>query len=145
MNLPMEDEAIVILKSKDSAVKGIVNVGWYQRSVFPDFNFRFIAHGNAGFTSTNKYAPRNLYQHALREGTKNIARRITGRKIRPLSYTYYYEPYLKELDIFFNSVKRDEDPPVTVDDGLKTVEIITKVYQDARTKVHSPESHEGAP
>ena len=55
---------------------------------------------------------------------KNFLRRITGRKIHPLSFTYYYESYYKEMKLFFECIKEDSDPPVTAIDGLKTMEII---------------------
>jgi predicted dehydrogenase len=129
MRLPMEDGAIVVLRSRDSDTKGVINVGWYQKSIFPSFNFRFIVHGNAGFTSTEHFTPKNLYAYAVKEGLKNFSRRIVGRKIKPLSYTYYYEQYVKELATFFDSIRRDVEPPVTVTDGLRTVEIISQAYK----------------
>jgi len=131
MNLPMEDSALVLLRSKNSNVKGVINVGWYQKSIFPSFNFRFIAHGNAGFTSTEHFIPTNMYVHAIREGTKNLFRRIVGKKIRVLSYSYYYEQYIKELALFFDSLTTNSDPPVTAIDGLKTIEVISQAYSRA--------------
>jgi predicted dehydrogenase len=129
MRLPMEDSAILVLHSSDSNAKGIINVGWFQKSVFPAFNFRLIAHGNAGFTSTEHFTPKNLYIHAVKEGTKNFFRKVAGKDIRSLSYTYYYEQYVKEMILFFDSIRKDEEPPVTVVDGLRTVEIIERAYE----------------
>jgi len=128
-NLPFEDGAIVILCSSDSSVKGIVNVGWYQKSVFPEYNFRAILHGNAGFMSSDDLVPRNVYLHAVKEGTKNFLRKVVGKKIKPLSYSYYYESYFKELQHFFDCVKNDSDPSVSATDGLKTVELIEEAYK----------------
>jgi len=126
-NLPIEDGAIVILRSA-SSTKGIINVGWYQQTIFPKYNFRVILHGTAGYLSSDSFVPHNLYSHAVKEGVKNIARRIVGKKIRYLSYTYYYESFYKELVEFYNCIKNDCDPPVTAVDGLKTVEIIQSAY-----------------
>jgi len=126
-NLPIEDDALVILRSSNQ-VKGIINVGWYQKLVFPKYNFRLILHGNAGYLSTEEIAPRNLYAHAITEGTKNIFRILVGRRIRPLSYTYYYEAYYRELKHFFDCIKTDIKPSVSVFDGLKAVQIIEEVY-----------------
>jgi len=128
-NLPFEDGAIVILCSSDSSVKGIVNVGWYQKSVFPEYNFRAILHGNAGFMSSDDLVPRNVYLHAVKEGTKNFLRKVVGKKIKPLSYSYYYESYYKELEHFFDCVRNDSDPSVSATDGLKTVELIEEAYK----------------
>jgi len=128
-NLPFEDGAIVILRSSDSSIKGIINVGWYQKSVFPEYNFRTILHGNAGYTSSDDLVPRNVYLHTVKEGTKNLLRRAVGKKIKPLSYSYYYESYYKELQLFFDCVKNDSDPSVSAIDGLKTVELIEEAYE----------------
>lgn len=127
-NLAFEDGAIVILCSSSSSVKGIINVGWYQKSVFPQYNFRAILHGNAGYISSDDLVPRNIYMHAAKEGTKNFLRKVVGKKIKPLSYSYYYESYYKELQHFFDCVKTDSDPSVSATDGLKTVELIEEAY-----------------
>jgi predicted dehydrogenase len=131
-NLPVEDGAIMILRSSNSSAKGIINVGWYQQTIFPKYNFRVILHGNAGYFSSDDLVPHNLYIHAVKEGTKNLLRRIIGKKIHPLSYTYYYESFYKELAHFFYCVKNDSDPLVSAMDGLKTVELIQEAYEKFR-------------
>jgi predicted dehydrogenase len=129
-NLPVEDGATLVLQSIKSSVRGIINVGWFQKSIFPKFNFRFILHGNAGYISSEELIPKNLYTHAVKEGIKNFSRRIVGKKIRPLSYTYYYESYYKELRDFFESIKNDSEPSVAAIDGLKTMEIVEEAYSN---------------
>lgn len=130
--LPVEDGAIAILESSSSSAKGIINVGWYEQTIFPKFNFRVIIHGNAGYLSSDSLVPHNLYLHAFKEGTKNMARRIVGRKIHPLSYTYYYESYYKELFHFLDCVQNDTNPLISATDGLKTVELIHEAYDKSR-------------
>jgi predicted dehydrogenase len=129
-NLPIEDGAILVLRSCRSNVRGIVNVGWFQKSVFPEYNFRMILHGYAGYISSEDLVPKNIYLHAIKEGAKNILRKTIGKKIKPLSYSYYYEAYYKELQQFFDCIKKDYDPPVSAVDGLKTLEIIEEAYQN---------------
>ena len=129
-NLPMEDGAILILRSPESDVKGIINVGWYQKSVFPEYNFRMILHGNAGYISSDDLVPRNIYLYAIKEGTKNLLRKVVGKKIKPLSYSYYFEAYYRELQHFFDCIMSDSNPSVSAIDGLKTIELIEKVYKD---------------
>lgn len=133
-NLPVEEGAIVVLSTSKSSIKGIINVGWYQRSVFPRYNFRVILHGNYGYLSTEKFFPRNIYLHAVKEGLKNFLRRISGKKLRPLSYTYYYEAYYKELKTFFNCLENDLEPPVSAVDGLKAIQIIEESYKLSNAK-----------
>jgi predicted dehydrogenase len=128
-NLLVEDGAIVVLRSSDSPVRGIINVGWYQKTVFPQFDFNFVIHGNAGYLSINNFVPKNLYLYAVKEGIKNLLRRLLGRRIRPLSYTYYYEPFYRELNHFFDCIKYDLTPRVSAVDGLKIIEIIDEAYK----------------
>lgn len=128
-NLPLEDGAIVILRSSNSSTKGIINVGWYQRTIFPRFNFRMILHGNAGYMSSDDLIPKNLYLHAIKEGGKNLFRKIIGKKIRPLAYTYYYESHYKELKHFLDCIENDSEPEISATDGLKTVELIEDAYK----------------
>jgi predicted dehydrogenase len=127
-NLLVEDGATVILSS-ESGVRGVINIGWFEKSIFPKFNFRIILHGNADFISSDDLIPRNIYVHAVKEGTKNFLRRITGRKIRPLSFTYYYESYYKEMKLFCDTIKNGSDSPIPATEGLKTMEIIDEAYR----------------
>ena len=128
LNFDMEDGAIIVLKSRDSDAKGIINVGWYQKSVFPSFNYRLILHGDAGYLSTDDYVPKNLYVHAVKTGISNTIKKILMKKITPLSYTYYYDSYYKELLDFFTCIKDDVETPVTAYDGLEILKIINDVY-----------------
>jgi len=132
-NLPIEDGAIVVLQS-NSSTKGIVNIGWYQQTIFPKYNFRAILHGTSGYLSSDSFVPHNLYSYAAKEGLKNIARRIVGKKIRYLSYTYYYESFYREMVSFFNCVHNDTESPVPAVEGLKTVELIQEAYKKADQK-----------
>jgi predicted dehydrogenase len=127
-NLPVEDGAIMILSSDKASTKGIINVGWYQQAIFPSFNFRVILHGNAGYISSDDLEPSNFYLHAAKEGTKNVLRRLLGRRIRPLSYTYYYESFYKSLKHFFSSRQNDPDSLESAMDGTKNVDLITQAY-----------------
>ena len=127
-NLPVEDGAIVVLRSRSSGAKGIVNVGWFEQTMFPRFNFRVILHGDAGFLNSEEFIPKNLYNYAAKEGLKNLFRRLAGKDIRPLSYTYHYEPFWLELKQFFSCVRDGTEPPVSAVDGLRVIELIETAY-----------------
>lgn len=133
-NLPIEDAAIVLLRSLKSSVRGIVNVGWYQKTTYPKFDFNITLHGSAGYLSYRDFAPSSLYSHAVKEGTKNILRRLAGKKIHPMSYTYYYEAFYDEMASFIDCVNSDATPLVTAHDGLKTVELIESAYEKSNSK-----------
>ena len=127
-NLPVEEGATVILSTNKSSIRGIINVGWYQRSVFPKYNFRAILHGDSGYLSTEDLVPKKMYSYAAKEVAKNLLRRVTGRKIKPLSYTYYWESYYKEFTLFFDCIEKDLEMPTTAEDGLKIIQIIEDAY-----------------
>lgn len=131
--LPIEDSAILMLESQTTPTKGIISVGWFQKMVFPEFNFRINLHGTAKFLSTDHFSPKNLYVNAAKEAVKNILYKLVGKKINPLSYTYYYASYFKELQDFFESIKNDHDPLVTVSDGVEVVKIIEEAYKFAKS------------
>ena len=132
-NLPVEEGATIVLSTGKSSIRGIINVGWYQRSIFPKYNFRAILHGDSGYLSTDDLVPHKMYSYAAKESAKNIFRRMAGRKITPLSYTYYWESYYKEFISFFKSLKENSDSPITAEDGLKTVQIIENAYKLFKT------------
>jgi predicted dehydrogenase len=136
-NLSMEDGAILVIRSRESATRGIINAAWFQKSIFPEYDFRMVIHGNAGYLSSDNLVPKNIYSHAVKEGTKNILRRVIGKEIRSLSFSYYYEMYYKELKHFFECIMHDSNPRVSAVDGLKIIELIEEAYRDQNKTLSS--------
>ena len=130
-NLPLEDSAIAMIQSHDSLVKGIIHVGWYEQTIFPRRDFRVILHGDYDNISTGHFEPKNIYTYAVKEGIKNLFRKIRGKKIKPLAYSYYLEGFHKELKHFFDCIENDLEPSVSAVDGLKTIEVIEEAYRRA--------------
>lgn len=126
--LPVEDSATVVLKSPKTGVRCVISVGWFSKMIFPDFNFRVNLHGTVGYTSTDEFAPRNMYLHAMKESTLNLMRRAVGSKVRYLSYTYYYASYMDILNSFLDALRKDVDLPVSLDDELNVLKAIDDVY-----------------
>jgi len=133
--LDLEDSAVVVLESMETSTRGIISVGWFQKMVFPQFNFRINLQGTARFLSTDDFAPKNLYLHAAREAARNLLLRMMGRRINPLSYTYYYASYFKELQEFFECVETDAEinPLPSASDGLEAVRIVEESYKLANS------------
>jgi len=127
--LPTEDSATVVLRSKKTGVRSTVNVGWFSKIVFPNYNFRINLHGTVGYVSTDSFTPGNLYLHAMKEGTLNLLRRAVGKKLRYLSYTYYYASYFEILDQFFESIRKDVQLPVLLEEQLEVMRAIESVYR----------------
>ncbi len=134
-NLPIEDGAIVLLRSSEKSIRGIINVGWYQKTTYPQFDFNIKLHGTAGYASYSDFGPSNLYSYAIEEGVKNVIRRLAGRKIHTMSYTYYYQAFYDEMESFVNCINTDSEPLVTAIDGLRTLELIESAYQHNRSKL----------
>jgi len=129
LSLSVEDKATLVLKSLDGNVTGTIHVGWYQRTIFPDFNFRAIVHGTAKWLTSDDFTPRNLYLHAAKQVSKNMLRRMLGLKIEYLKYTYYLASYVKEIRHFYESIVMDQAPCVTAEDGVNVMRIIDHAYK----------------
>jgi predicted dehydrogenase len=125
---PYEDNAIVILQSR-AGPKGVLQVGYFAKLVFPAFDFRVILHGTAGCLSTDQLIPQNLRLHAAKEGIANMLRRITARRIKPLSYTYFYSAYVEEQRHFFDCLQNSKEPAVGAKDAFATIRLIEDVYR----------------
>jgi len=128
-NLPVEDTAIVMLESGKTSTKCVVNVGWFSKMIFPDFNFRVNIHGTVGYDSTEHYAPNNLRIHAVKEATLNFLRKVSGRKVHYLSYTYYYSSFYKVLELFFEMLKQGTEPPISLERQFEVIRIIDEIYR----------------
>jgi myo-inositol 2-dehydrogenase / D-chiro-inositol 1-dehydrogenase len=128
LHLPVEDAGTVTLRSKSKDITCIVNAGWFSRSIFPDFNFRVNIHGTSGFDSTDRHSPGDLKIHAVKEGMRNISRKILLKKPMYLSYTYYYSSFYKILDLFCNALQHDTEFPVDLKKELDVIRIIDTVY-----------------
>ncbi len=126
-NLPVEDAATLVLKTK-SGIRCTVNVGWFSKMIFPNFNFRINFHGTVGYTSTDHFAPRNMYVNAMKAGMKNIVRKISGRSPEILSYTYYYASFYEILDEFISSLLSDKENPIPLEDQLHVLKILDAAY-----------------
>jgi predicted dehydrogenase len=129
LNLPVEDAGTIVLHSKDCDLDCVVNVGWFSKSIFPDVNFRLNLHGTVGFDSPDRYIPADAKMNAVKEGVKNIARRIAFQKPTYLSYTYYYESFYTIMKLFFDSLKNGSEFPVSLPQQLDVIRIIESAYK----------------
>ena len=134
MNLPVEDSATVVLRSNGCGTTCVVNVGWFERSIFPDFNFRVNIHGTASYISTDHFSPGDLRVHAAKEGVRNILRRVVLKKPLYLTYTYYYSAFYELFGLFFDALKRGTEMPVSLAKELDVLRIIDGVYKENEVK-----------
>jgi predicted dehydrogenase len=129
--LPIEDSATVVLRSHKTSVKCIMNAGWFSKMIFPNFNFRINLHGTVGYVSTDQFAPKNLYFHAIKEGTLNLFRKAIGKNVRYLSYTYYYASFTKVLEQFFNSIRGNVQIPALLEEQIAVMKTIENIYKQS--------------
>jgi predicted dehydrogenase len=129
LHLPVEDAGTVVLKSKSCNATGIVNVGWFSKMIFPDFNFRVNMHGTVGYDSTDNYLPANAVTNAVKEGALNLMRRVAGKKLNYLAYTYYYSSFYTIMNLFFDALKNGTDFPVSLEEELNVMRIIDSAYR----------------
>jgi myo-inositol 2-dehydrogenase/D-chiro-inositol 1-dehydrogenase len=134
LNLPIEDGGTIVLKSKNQDITCVVNAGWFSKSIFPDFNFRINIHGTVGYDSTENYSPKDLRVHAVKEGIRNIFRKVLQRKPHYLTYTYYYSSFYTVLKLFFETLKDGTEMPVSITKDLDVIRIIDTVYNQHEVK-----------
>jgi predicted dehydrogenase len=129
MHLPVEDAGTIVLHSKNTDATAIVNVGWFSKSIFPDFNFRINIHGTVGFDSTDRYLPSDPRVNAVKEGIFNLARRAVRKKPSYLTYTYFYSSFYTIMEEFFGALRSGEDFPISLDKQLDVIRIIDAAYR----------------
>lgn len=127
-NLPIEDSATVILESKKTSTRCIIDTGWFSKMIFPDFNFRFSIHGTVGFDSTDRYAPNNLRVHAAKEAVLNFFRKLLMQKVHYLSYTYYYASFYKIMELFFEMLAKGTELPISLEEQIEVTRVIDEIY-----------------
>jgi len=132
LNLPLEDSATLILDSEKKSTKCSINVGWFSKMIFPDFNFRVNLNGTVGYSSTDRYVPSSLRFHAVKAGCSNLLRKIFRRKVHYLSYTYYYSSFYKILELFFEMIKKGTESPISLQEQLEVMKIVDDVYKAKR-------------
>jgi hypothetical protein len=59
-------------------------------------------------------------------------RRIVGRQVHLLSYTYYYHSFFEILRRFCEALEKDEEFPVRLEEQLQVISAIDDVYQKKR-------------
>ena len=128
LHLPVEDASTLVLRSKKSDVVSVLNSGWFSKMIFPEFNFRVNLHGTSGFLSTDRFSPRYMRLHAVKEALKNFAKKCIGKKIDYLSYTYYYSSFFKILNDFFLAIKNGVPFSISLDEELEVMRIIDEIY-----------------
>jgi predicted dehydrogenase len=110
-NLEQEDHAICFLKFKEGQVV-TVNVGWYSRQT----QVQLDVHGTGGHATAVATPPSKI-----KTATQLLLRKTPS----------YYLPFLKELQHFVESIRRDQQPEPSGEDGLRDLQTIETAYNNS--------------
>lgn len=131
LELPVEDAATVLLESEKTGTRVTLHCGSYQWEDDADFNMQFRLEGLTGTLDSDEHSPENFYGHAARAAAQNLRRRLTGDDPVYYAPTYYLQAYYVALEEFLDAVRNGEQPPVSGEEGLRTIELAEAAYEAA--------------
>jgi predicted dehydrogenase len=109
-DLEIEDHATCIAKFESGPI-GIINVGWFSQE------------------SQKKVELFGTVQHAV-ENRIPESKVLAAIRLLTTNSTQYESTYLRELQHFVYSVRRDFPPSPSGNDALKDLEAISQAYQN---------------
>jgi len=122
--LPTEDYATLMLDFKNGT-KAIVHTGYFSRIV----RYGVTLWGTSSSASSDDFSV-NRISYALKSAPTNLIRKIVRKPIIPLGYLA--SALFKENQHFVTCVEKNLEPLVTGEDGLRSLEIISKAYELAK-------------
>lgn len=131
LDLAYEDAATVTVKSGETGTLATLNCGFYQWEEPPDVNMYFRLDGITDTLRSEQFMPNNLLAHAGRSAVENVAKRLTGGEPDYFEPTYFYRAHYRALRDFLLAVRENRRPPVSGEEGLKTVELVSDAYDAA--------------
>ena len=131
LNLPYEDTASLVLRATETGTIAVVNCGFFQWETPPDVNSYVRLDGVADTLESSEYLPDDFLVHAAKSATGNLLRRAVGAEPSYFGPTYYYRAHFDALADFLTAVRDDRAPPVSGQDGLRAVELVSEAYEAA--------------
>lgn len=128
-----EDTATVLCRSEETGTHVSLHCGAYQWEDLDEFNMTLRLEGVTGTLDYDEFAPSNFYVNAARSGLRNVAKRLLGERPDYYAPTYYLQAHYRALAAFLDSVRADEEPPVSGADGLRTLELVEAAYESTET------------
>lgn len=129
LNTSIEDSAVLVLKSSQSNTMAVLTCGAFQWESLPDVNMSFRLEGTTDHLENQSFIPDSLELHAAKSMLENIARRrLKKKKPNFFEPTYYYQAHYRALGDFVESIIKGEKPPVSGEQGLRTVELAENAY-----------------
>ncbi|WP_247010555.1 Gfo/Idh/MocA family protein [Halorientalis litorea] len=131
--LDVEDTATVLCRSESTGTHVTLHCGAYQWEDLDEFNMSLRLEGVTGTLDYDEFAPSNFYANAARSGLRNVAKRILGERPDYYAPTYYLQAHYRALQAFIEAVDAGEEPPVSGDEGRRTLELVAAAYDAAET------------
>ena len=131
LNLDYEDAATIVLRSGRTGTIATVNCGFYQWEEPPDINMEVRLDGITETIRSEDYMYDNFYLHAGQSAVENVAKRLRGKEPEFFKPTYFYQAHYNALKGFLDAIRAGEEPPVTAQDGLHTIELVEAAYRAA--------------
>jgi len=127
LNLPYEDTASLVLRA-ETGTTAVLNCGFFQWEEPPDVNATIRLDGVAESLTGEEFAP-NLIVHAAKSAAGNVLRRAIGSEPSYFEPTYYYRAHFDALRDFLTAIREGRRPPVSGDDGRRTIELVSEAYE----------------
>lgn len=134
-NIPFDRTAVAIMRFKSNVI-GSIAVTWQN---LPDYEAMSDARvieiiGTKGKVDSEFFGPSLFFYSSDSIASKLKGQiRMTPLKVDPkVPDDALRSSYKKEIDSFLNAVIKHEEPPVTVDDGVKALRLIVSAYESAK-------------
>lgn len=131
IEVPVEDAATVLLEASETGTAITLHCGSYQWEELPEVNTNVRLEGITGTIESAEYVPSNFYGSAALSAISNVLSRVTGGEPDVYGPTFYLQAHYDALEDFVAAVRADETPPVTGEDGRRTLELVETAYEFA--------------
>ncbi|MDJ1434515.1 Gfo/Idh/MocA family oxidoreductase [Halostagnicola sp. A-GB9-2] len=129
LEVPVEDAATVLMEARETGTAVTLHCGSYQWEELPEVNTNVRLEGITGTIESEEYLPTNFYGSAALSALSNVASRFTGGDPAVYGPTFYLQAHYDALFDFVDSIRADETPPVTGEDGRRTLELVETAYE----------------
>ncbi|SFT00656.1 Gfo/Idh/MocA family protein [Halostagnicola kamekurae] len=142
LEVPVEDAATVLLEASETGTAITLHCGSYQWEELPEVNTNVRLEGITGTIESEEFLPTNFYGSAALSALSNVVSRVTGGEPDVYGPTFYLQAHYDALADFVEAIRAGERPPVTGEDGRRTLELVETAYGFAADDCPEAESVE---
>lgn len=134
LDVPVEDAATVVCRSRETGTVVVLHCGTYQWEELPDVNMGLRLEGISGTLDSREHTPENFHAHAARSVLSNLRSRVSRTDPKPFEPTYYLQAHYEALSAFFTAIENGDRPPVDGEIGRRAVKLVEDAYDAAETE-----------